>query len=170
MLKRRLGRRGVAGFFEEIPAAATAIVALLLFFSALVSGLGNLYTRQQSSDFSSEAETFLEGLVGYQNLTYLDQWGIFDNYSMQALTINDITYSFHPEFQYNLTISDISDYHPYPRGKFPTKWLATGTFPTSTSGLQQGWVRDTTTVDVWVVPAFGFDQYHQATLTVVIWS
>lgn len=169
MRKLRLDRRGVAGFFEEIPAAAVAIVALLLFFSAMVAGFSNIYSRQQSSNFSAQAETFLEGLEGYQNLTYFDQAGIFDNYSVQALTVANLTYDFHPEFQYQITIQDVSNYHPYPRGQFPTKVLATSSLPTGNSGLQQGMVTDSTTVSVWVFN-FPFDEFHAATLTVVIWS
>ena len=70
MPHRRLGRRGVAGFFEEIPAAAVAIISLLLFFSGVLIALTNYSNRQQSSQFSQEAQTFLEGLLGYANLTY----------------------------------------------------------------------------------------------------
>ncbi|MDE1820643.1 MAG: hypothetical protein KGJ23_01285 [Euryarchaeota archaeon] len=160
----RRGRRGVAGFFEEIPAATVAIISLLLFFSGILVALSNYTNRQQSSQFAQEAQTFLEGLLGYSNLTYLGQNGIFDVYAMEALTVNNLTYDFHPSFQYSVTVTDTSVYPLH----YNQNW-ATGTFPKDTSGLQHGWVSDSTPVDLWVFN-FGDDEFHAASLTVVIWS
>ncbi len=164
MPHRRLGRRGVAGFFEEIPAAAVAIISLLLFFSGVLIALTNYSNRQQSSQFSQEAQTFLEGLLGYANLTYRGQNGIFDMFAMMALTVNNLTYDFHPSYQFSVTVTDTSLY--------PVHYdisLSTSQFPSNPSSLQNGWVKDSTSVTIWV-PNFGQDEYHAATLTVVIWS
>lgn len=164
MRNLRSDHRGVAGFFEEIPAAAVAIVVLLLFFSALLAGLSNFGTTQQTTNFSAQAETFLEGLLGYSNLTYQDQAGVFDVYSMLALSVQNLTYNFHPQFQYNITITDISMY-----GHHYNKVIGTASFPPNPNGLTNGWVRDSTSVDIWV-PTYAFDEYHAAILTVEIWS
>ncbi len=164
MPHRRLGRRGVAGFFEEIPAAAVAIISLLLFFSGVLIALTNYSNRQQSSQFSQEAQTFLEGLLGYANLTYRGQNGVFDMFAMMALTVNNLTYDFHPSYQFSVTVTDTSLY----RVHYDIS-LATSQFPSNPSSLQNGWVKDSTSVTIWV-PNFGQDEYHAATLTVVIWS
>lgn len=164
MRNHRLGRRGVAGFFEEIPAASVAIISLLLFFSGMLVAITNYSDRQQSSQFAQEAQTFLEGLLGYANLTYQGQYGVFDVYSMTALTLNDLTYDFHPSFQYSITITDTSLYPVH-----YDKTLATGNLPTGPNSLQTGYVSDSTSVDLWVFN-FPDTEYHAATLTVVIWS
>ena len=164
MPKFRQARRGVAGFFEEVPAAVVAIIALILFFAAVLSGLTSYTSRQASSNFSQQAETFLEGLLSYHNITFRQQTGVFDVYAVMALTIANLTYDFHPPFQYSVTVTDISLYPVH-----YDKSLATSTFPTNSGQLQNGWVKDSTTVDLWVFN-FPDDEYHAATLTVVIWS
>lgn len=160
----RHARRGVAGFFEEVPAAVVAIISLVLFFAAVLTAFSNYDTQQQGSNFSSEAETFLEGLLSYHNLTYNGETGVFDAHKMMALTVDNLTYDFHPPYQYSVTITDISQY--------PVQYdltLATSSVPTSGSSLHVGMVSDTTTVVIWV-PNFPNDEYHAATLLVVTWE
>ena len=138
--------------------------ALLLFISALVGGLQAYNEELNASNFASGAETFLEELVGYQNLTYLNEPGVFDAAKVTSLTVSNITYSFHPPYQYMIQIIDVSNY--------TLKYNATvqtSPVPTNPTSLKLGLVRDSTTVDLWV-PELTFDEYHAAVLTVVIWQ
>jgi hypothetical protein len=160
----RQARRGVAGFFEEVPAAVVAIISLVLFFAAVLTAFANYSSQQQSSSFSEQAETFLEGLLSYQNLTFHQQSGVFDVHKMMSLTSENLTYNFHPPFQYTVTITDISQFLV----KYD-KTLSTSSAPASQSSLHAGSVSESTTVDLWV-PNFPNDEYHSATLNVVIWE
>lgn len=168
MRNLRLGRRGVAGFFEEIPAATVAIISLLLFFSAMLVALTNYNSDQQESQFTQQAQTFLEGLLSYANLTCFggncNPAGTFDFHDVQDLTIENLTYNFHPPFQYSVSIVDTSLYTHH-----VDTTVATSTFPANPSALHLGWVRDSTSVDIWVY-SNTYSEIHAATLTVVIWS
>lgn len=163
MRNLRRARRAVAGFFEEIPAAAVVIVALTLFTAALVGDLQAHNAEVTASDFSAQAETFLEDLVDYKNLTYLGQAGVFDSAKVVSLTMSNITYDFHPPFHYNVTIRDISNY----TAKYGV--MVGPQPPTNPGSLRIGLIHDQTTVVVWV-PTVSFDEYHTAVLSVVIWE
>lgn len=156
--------RGVAGFFEEIPAAAVVMVMLILFFSALFAGLKVHAEQLNSSNFASEAETFLVGLEGYKNLTYDDNLGVFEASKVSSITASNITYDFHPPFNYQVLIIDDS--------QFTQKYnqtVETAKLPTVTAGLTVGLVRDSAPIDIWV-PELTFDEYHTAVLQVTIWE
>lgn len=164
MRNLRRASRAVAGFFEEIPAAAVVLVSLTLFSAALAGGLKAHNEQQAASNFSAQAESFLEGLVDYQNLTYLGQSGVFEAAKVVTLTVSNITYDFHPPFQYQVSVTDISNY----TAKYATT-LGTAPLPTLSTYLKVGEVRDSTTVDIWV-PTVTFGEYHAAVLSVVIWE
>jgi hypothetical protein len=164
MLRLRRGRRAVAGFFEEIPAAVVVITAFLLFMSAMIGGLRTYNQELGASNFAFQANSFLEELEGYKNLTYLNQQGVFEAAKVTTLTVSNITYDFHPPFNYNVTIIDLSNYTV----KYNMS-LATSSFPTTSASLKVGMVRESTTVSIWV-PELTFDEFHAALLTVTIWE
>lgn len=164
MSRLRRDNRAVAGFFEEIPAALVVMVTLILFFSAALTGLRVHTEELNASDFEAQAETFLEELTGYKNLTYQDRQGVFEAAKVTTLTVANITYDFHPPFHYRVVIVDTSAY----AAKYNLT-LATGPIPASSSALKVGLVSDSTPVDIWV-PVLTSDEYHTATLTVVIWE
>jgi hypothetical protein len=164
MLRLHRGRRAVAGFFEEIPAAVVVITAFLLFMSAMVGGLRAYDQELGASNFAFQANSFLKGLEGYKNLTYLNQQGVFEAAKVTTLTVSNITYDFHPPFNYMVSITDLSNYTE----KY-NMVLNTSSLPTSSASLTVGMVRESTTVSLWV-PEVTFDEYHAALLTVIIWE
>jgi hypothetical protein len=164
MPRLRRDNRAVAGFFEEIPAAVVVMVSLILFFSAVFSGL-RVHTQElNSSNFESQAQTFLAELTAYKNLTYENRQGVFDSTRVTTLTTANITYDFHPPFNYMVVIDDTSAY----AAKYNLT-LQTAPVPTTSAALKVGLVSDSTPVNIWV-PDLTFDEYHTATLTVVIWE
>lgn len=166
-MSHRMGRRGVAGFLEEVPAAWIVITALFLFFAALFSGLNTFEKRQQNETFADQASLFLQDLRGYSNLTYQGEVGVFDVFKVVNLTSSNITYDFHPAYDFRVVITDVSSY--------PHAWLnqpriiETGTPPKTLNGLTQGLVTSETTVDIWF-PGVPYGEYHTATLMVEIWD
>lgn len=169
MRRPRLGRRAVAGFFEEIPAALVAIVALLLFFTAVLVGLNGYLQRQATATFDAQAETFLEELTGYANLTCGWGDGVYDSGCVQTLTIVNLTWTFHPQYQYFVEVTDISTYAAH----YNNEWQ-TAALPADLNSLRIGEVKDSTSIDIhaWITPPFGppIPTDHAAILTVVIWE
>ncbi len=166
-MSRRMGRRGVAGFLEEVPAAWIVITALFLFFAALYTGLNDFEKRQQNQTFADQASLLLHDLRGYANLTYQGQVGTFDVFKVLNLTVANITYDFHPSYGFQVVITDISSY--------PHAWLTqprtieTSVPPTNLNGLKQGLVSAQTTVDIWF-PGAPYGEYHTADLAVEVWN
>ena len=167
LMRHRMGRRGVAGFLEEVPAAWIVITALFLFFAALFSGLNSFERRQQNVTFAEQAPLLLSDLRDYKNLTYQGEVGVFDVFKVLNLKTSNISYDFHPSFQYRVVITDISSY--------PHAWLTqpkvveTAVPPTNPSGLKQGFVTSVSPVDIWF-PGVPYGEYHTATLSVEIWN
>jgi hypothetical protein len=164
MLRLHRGRRAVAGFFEEIPAAVVVITAFLLFMSAMVGGLRTYDQELSASNFASQANSFLQDLEGYKNLTHLGETGVFEAAKVTSLTVYNITYDFHPPFSYSVKVTDLSNY----TNRYDV-WLNSSSLPTNPASLKVGLVEESTTVSIWV-PELTFDEYHVALLTVTIWE
>ena len=166
-MSHRMGRRGVAGFLEEVPAAWIVITALFLFFAALYAGLSDYEKRLQNENFVDQAGLLLQDLRAYSNLTYQGEAGVFDIFKVLNLTVTNITYDFHPSYDFRVVVTDVSSY--------PHAWLTqprvieTGTPPINLNGLKQGLASAETTVDIWF-PGVPYGEFHTATLTTEVWD
>ncbi|MCL4324541.1 MAG: hypothetical protein M1144_03655 [Candidatus Thermoplasmatota archaeon] len=171
-MRRRFSRRAVAGFFEEFPVLMVVLAALLIFLATAVSAFENLSQKQQSSQFSQEAQTLLQAVLGYQNLTYQNQQGLFQSTKVVNLTYTNISYDLHPPSGYEIQILDLSAYHThYNRTVDSCKQsYSSGRYPACIPGpgvhLSYGVYAAQAPVSLLVTD----QEYHDALVVVTVWS
>ncbi len=171
-MRGKRSRRGVAGFFEEFPVLIVVLAALLLFLATAVSAFESLSQKQQNAQFSQQAETLLQAVLGYQNLTYQNQRDLFQSSKVVNLTFVNISYDLHPPSGYEIQIIDISPFHihynrtvdscqqSYSTGKPPA------CIPPSGYRLSNGIYVAESPVTIFVTD----QEYHDATVVVSVWS
>ncbi len=168
----RRSHRGVAGFFEEFPVLIVVLAALLLFLATAVGAFETLSQKQQSAAFSQQAETLLGAVLGYQNLTYENQKGLFQSSKIANLTYANVSYDLHPPSGYEVQIIDLSPFHIHYNRTVDScqQSYSTGTptpcIPPPGYRLSNGIFVAQSPVTIFVTD----QEYHDALVVVSVWS
>jgi|SRR3990172_4819391 len=114
---RRIGlrgdRRGIAGFFEEIPLLTIVIIGLSVFLASLFSAYSLYVGALEALRFRENAQDFAESLYADSRLTGDGPGGRFIAASLTEDVRAELETDFQPinlGFHYNVTVSDVSDY------------------------------------------------------------
>ncbi len=151
--------RGIAGFFEDIPALIVVVIAIGMFTVIMVHAYAGYVAQQNALRMYEDCREFTQSIRTYDSLIYQSQEGMFDVQKMETLTNETLEYDFNRTslgFDYQILIRDVSDY-PKPIVK------SFGTFHIPPN---IGKITITSSINIRV----SSDEIHAAQLIVTIWS
>ncbi len=104
-------RRGVAGFFVDIPALLLILVGISIFTASLYHSHTSYLERREEEALKEELDRFVENLRGYRYLA--GSPGVFIAGRVERVNRSILNESYHPTtlgFRYSLEIEDNSGY------------------------------------------------------------
>ncbi len=154
-------RKGVSGFFEEIPALILATIGMSIFFITAIMAYSNYMGQQESQKFIDDADAFSKAVRNYKGLVYDADGhpleGRFDAFKVPNLNVTNVTKDLNVKIKgrhYIVTIQDVSDYD---------KHYDISIESSSREGTRRTQVISTAMIRV------SDDESHLARLTTVIW-
>jgi len=123
----RWDRRGVAGFFEDIPALIVIVTGVGIFLSSMINAFTNYQNKQYEDEPEEETQILLESVISYSKLKrsgYKD--GTFDLGKLRKMTSENLTRDIHSDFEYEVKVEDVSDYPDKQNFTFNTSEKPTG--------------------------------------------
>lgn len=111
-MKLQKDRRGVAGFFEDIPILIVVTIGIGIFMLSAINAYTSYVSGQRNIKLADDCWQFSETVRSYEGLLYEPklQSGLFDCYRVQTLNITTLARDLHPDFKYQIQIVDVSDY------------------------------------------------------------
>lgn len=151
--------RGVAGFFEDIPALIIVVIAIGMFTVSAAHVYAGYVAQQNTLRMYDDCREFTQSIRTYDGLTYRSQEGMFDIQKIESLANETLEYAFNRTslgFDYQIIIRDVSDY-PKPIMK---------SFGAFIIPLDISKITITSSVNIRI----SNDEIHAAQLIVTIWS
>ncbi|MFW6040989.1 MAG: hypothetical protein ACOC85_04055 [Thermoplasmatota archaeon] len=115
-------KKGIAGFFLDIPALLVIIIALSLFTYSIYITHTNYLEEKREQNLKKELEVMTYEFRNYDYIAESD--GIFKVANLQSLNISILIESFNPDvlgYHYSIEIIDNSGYNPEYSFKFQTQ-------------------------------------------------
>ncbi len=110
MIYLRNDKRGVAGFFEDIPSLIVVSLALTIFIASII-GSFIYYASVQYNRDDEDGQILLDSILSYPYLkTENRKDGNFDLNKLKTMTPERLEKDIHTDLQYKLDIIDVSDY------------------------------------------------------------
>ncbi|MEM2899467.1 MAG: hypothetical protein QXT63_01630 [Thermoplasmata archaeon] len=157
----RFSRKGVAGFFEEIPALILATIGMSIFFITALMAYSNYMGQQETIKFIDDANAFSKAIRNYKGLVYDADGhpieGRFDHYKVPNLNVTNVSKDLNVKIKnrhFIVKIEDVSDYDTHYNVTIESS---------SREGLRRTEVLSTVYIRV------TDDESHLARLTTVIW-
>ena len=104
-------RKGVAGFFEDIPALMVVTIGLAVFLFSLASGLSGYLHHHEALKEHGEGVDLVQALRSYQGLIYEDLEGVLDGEKVSTITFEELILDLDPRhlgYDYTIQITDLS--------------------------------------------------------------
>ena len=104
-------RRGVAGFFEDIPALIVVVLGVGIFLASMIKAFTYYQTSQYENEPEEEAQRLFEAFISYPALKregYKD--GTFDVGKLRNLTMEQLKRDIYTDYEYWIYIKDVSFY------------------------------------------------------------
>ena len=162
----RKNRKGVAGFFEDIPSLIVVIIGVAVFLLTILTTYSTYMANQKIRTLEQDGREFVDALRVYDKLAYVGpegmQEGVFDREKVISLTADTLESKFNSStlgYGYQVSLVDKSDYQNSEKA-YNRLWK-TGEVPGTSSK-----VTITSSVIIWV----DCSERHPAQMIVTIWS
>ncbi len=149
--------RGVAGFFVDIPALLTIIIAISIFTLSIFHVQSVYIQEQKENDMKQDLDDFMSSFRRYHLI--IESPGVYVSENLETLNQSILNRTYHPQslgFEYKISITDNSLYDNDLSFEFKTS---------SIPSQEQVYSRSTSVV---VEDALG--RAHLCSLKVTIWE
>ncbi len=155
---RGRSRKGVAGFFEDIPALMIVTISLAIFIIIVLSVFSTYYNAQVYIKMREDGESFSRAVRSYDGLKadYWSRAGVFDSKKLISASAENISRDLHTSYRFSIEVEDVSEYQT----KYSTKIISGLEFATSTK------ITVTSGANIYVSDT----ELHCARLRVSIWG
>ncbi|MFW6072231.1 MAG: hypothetical protein ACOC6U_01885 [Thermoplasmatota archaeon] len=149
-------RKGIGGFFTDVPALIVIIIGLSIFTVSIYNFQSNYVEKKYQEGMEEDLKSFMKDIRNYDYISESD--GVFYASNLQDLNSTRIREDYIPNslgFDYKIEVIDNSDYtHKY------NKTIKTGTVPSDMDVY----------VDSTSITIKDYSQYHLGKLKIYIWE
>lgn len=162
-----INARGIAGYYEDIPALILVTIGMSLFLISAFNGYIAYVNAQERAKLTADALEFVTVLQSYDGLLYEPQMrmGLYDAQKVQTFASNEsyalmkLNSALRVGFDFRIRIVDMSDYPV----KFDLYINSSAMLPSA--ALKLGRYSIESTVNIYVAST----EVHAAKLIVTIW-